>query len=1256
LITANDLALWANRRDAQERLPQLVRRLILTTVSGFSRLHFPAGEGIQYGGWDGLAEVAEGNAFVPNGLSVWEMGTNRNPKQKAENDYLKRREDPLGINPADATFVFVTLRRWNRRREWASQKSKEGCWREVRAYDCDDLEVWLELSPAVHAWISSFLGRDPSGAQDLQSYWNDWIEATNPPLWADLVIGGRETVAEQVLQRLTGPSGVLALRADSRDEALAFLAASLYRLPDDKRDVLLDRAFIIRDEVTWRQATASSYPLLLVPLFDGADVAPAIRGGHHVVIPRAQEGALSDEGIDLPRLRRSAAKEALQARGVPERRADALATVARRSLLSLRRKLALSSDLQRPAWAQPDEKQAILPAMLAGGWNESQEGDREILAALAGRPYEQVTSELTRWLNQSDPPIRLVGTTWLLVDKEDAWRLLSRFLTAEDLRRLEEAAVQVIGAIDPALDLPVEERWRANILGRSRSYSDLLREGLADTLALLGARSAQLPLAGGRSGQSYADRIVDGLLARANVDMVGHLWASLSDVLPLLAEAAPDTFLESADEGLSTDRPILLNLFTDAGPQSAFFSGSPHTGLLWALENLAWAADYLGPVALLLARLAGLDPGGRLANRPINSLREIFLPWHPQTTAPLDRRLTVLDVLREQEPETAWTLLVSLLPQLHDHALPIHEPRWREWKPEEERRVTVAEWHRATVALVDRLLADIGTNGEHWRDLVGSVVALPKDAQDAIVESLLALDVEAIDERGRSVLRDKLREVISDHRRFSKADWAMPKEQVERLAEAYQRLEPDDPIQRYVWLFTHHSDVPGGDTNDWRGHHRTVEEAQNEAARVVYEVGGLASLMDLAMAAEQPGEVGRTLGRMRLLQTHEVDLLEELASPEHARQQLARGYVVGRFYPEDWEWAEAILEHWAPPWTPAQRASFLTSLPSSSRTWSWVERFDEETEQAYWSQFRPFLNAPHDAARAAAKLLEHGRPHAAVDLLGLYADQAKPEPEVVAEALERATQAQPGDDVHPSDWAHQTVELLDYLEASGSLDNARLARLEWTYLPLLGHRGRPAKVLHRELARNPAFFVEVLSWVFKAEDEEPRKATAEDHALARLGYQLLDSWHEVPGRRDDGSIDAKVLSSWVGQARELLAARGRAAIGDERIGRVLRHGPPDTDGVWPARAIREVIESTASRGLELGLEIEAYNSRGVTWRGLTEGGRQEHELAERYRSYAQAVSDRWPRTAVLLRRIAKGFEAEARREDQEAELREDQWR
>lgn len=58
-------------------------------------------------------------------------------------------------------------------------------------------------------------------------------------------------------------------------------------------------------------------------------------------------------------------------------------------------------------------------------------------------------------------------------------------------------------------------------------------------------------------------------------------------------------------------------------------------------------------------------------------------------------------------------------------------------------------------------------------------------------------------------------------------------------------------------------------------------------------------------------------------------------------------------------------------------------------------------------------------------------------------------------------------------------------------------------------------------------------------------------------------------------------------------------------------------------------------------------------RNPTEGGVKEHQLAERYIGFAAAISDRWPRTAAMLRRISDTYRAEARREDEEAELRED---
>lgn len=101
------------------------------------------------------------------------MGTNRNIKKKANDDYQKRCEDSLGLNSAETTFVFVTPRRWGGKDDWVQAKNGEGIWAEVRAYDADDLEQWLELAPAVHTWFARLLGKWSEDAQDLESFWEE---------------------------------------------------------------------------------------------------------------------------------------------------------------------------------------------------------------------------------------------------------------------------------------------------------------------------------------------------------------------------------------------------------------------------------------------------------------------------------------------------------------------------------------------------------------------------------------------------------------------------------------------------------------------------------------------------------------------------------------------------------------------------------------------------------------------------------------------------------------------------------------------------------------------------------------------------------------------------------------------------------------------------------------------------------------------------------------------------------------------------
>lgn len=90
LVDAKDIEDWAERLEARSELPRLTRGLLLATTPGIEVLHFPAGEGIQAGGWDGIARASNASAFVPDGTSVWETSTEGAVKGKAKRGYDKR--------------------------------------------------------------------------------------------------------------------------------------------------------------------------------------------------------------------------------------------------------------------------------------------------------------------------------------------------------------------------------------------------------------------------------------------------------------------------------------------------------------------------------------------------------------------------------------------------------------------------------------------------------------------------------------------------------------------------------------------------------------------------------------------------------------------------------------------------------------------------------------------------------------------------------------------------------------------------------------------------------------------------------------------------------------------------------------------------------------------------------------------------------------------------------------------------------------
>jgi len=1089
----------------------------------------------------------------------------------------------------------------------------------------------------------------------LESFWENWSQETDPPFSPKLVIGGRTQGKESILNWLRGTPGVLTLQGDSVEEAIAFFAAVIQTLDEADKARALSRAIVVDGANSWQKLILSSEPLILIARLERSEgVGRAIQAGHHVFVPLGRIGGTN--AVSLPRLVRDAAEQSLQEMGLNREQARDLATLARRSLSALGRKRAIAPDTQQPAWARPDEARELLAPLLAGAWEDSSEGDREALAQLSGMSYETLQSRLVRWANEADPPVRRVGEVWMIAAQEDAWRLIACYLTDNDLQRFETVVIAILSELDPAFELSPDQRYAASIYGKVLTRSRLLREGIAGTLALMATLSAEIPFIANRSGEDVARRIVWQLLEKENPDE--QLWASLASQLPLLAEAVPDIFLKSVDEGLTGDSPVLVNLFQDRAADAVFMHSSPHTGLLWALETLAWNPDYLGRATLCLVRLARLDPGGRLLNRPIKSLRDIFVCWYPNTTASLESRFAIFDTIRKRSPDIAWHLLMRLLPNRHSIVSPTHGAKWRDWVPNSKQAITTQEYAEATNGILERVLSDAGTSIPRWCSLIAAMAGMTPQQQAVLLQRLEILDAQQFSSKERAEICDRLRYETTRHRDFADADWAMPVEHVQRLEGVYARFEPEDFIDRFCWLFKHGVKIAGMRGKSWQEKDNVVENLRVAALREMINLQGWDSILELSAQVKEPELVGKTLAKAELLPIDlESFLQENLASPESWRSQLSRRVVAVKAYKDGEPWIEQCLTANLSLWTAEQYGEFLLCLPFSGSLLDRLEAADEEVQRYFWSrsQHVNLLDATQ-AECVLAQLLKFQRPHFAISLISWDLEQVLGivSPTQIADVLEIAgrTPLQPHFDV--SSFAYQSAELLNYLENT-DLSRDRLARLEWLYFGIHQHDRRP-KILYRELSTNPHLFIEVLQCIFQTKNDPPAEVSDNDRELASCALDFLESWEQMPGVQEDSSVDAEALHTWVRHARELAAECDRSKIADIYIGHALAFSPIDPDGIWPHRAVRDLLENLANPDIESGWCTQIFNNRGVTTRLPTDGGEQERVLVEQYQNYARQISDCWPRTAAVLREIAKDYLHQAAEHDQRAELTQDFWR
>ena len=1239
LADATRLGRWADEKEAKYVFPRLLRRLLAATP-GIEELSARAGEGISLGGWDIQAVASAGTPWLPKGPLAFELGVGRSPRTKAQSDYEKRSSDPQGVVPSETSYLAVTPRRWRDASTWASEREAEGVWRRVRVLDGDDLEAWLEATPAVHYWISEQIGLDPRGLMTAERWWTQFSGRTRPMLPPAFLLAGRDDEREKLNKLLTQPSASIVVKASWRLDAIAFICLTAGAASEDPP---ASPALVIRSPEVWDRVATGPAPATMVPDFDSADLSLAITSGKHVVVP-AGAGELADrEAIELPPPTRRAACNALNEAGLDFERAERAAALARRSMPAFMRRLAPSGVFKEPPWAKPPDSAVFTPLLLAGTWAET-DHDHTAISGLVGRPWPEIERHLKDAARRDDPPFVFSGTHWHLASPEEAFEVLASALTSDDLRRWKALIKSVLLEADPAIDLSAEERPFAGLKGMTRRHSPALREGLAEGLALM-ASFGDYPLGSSRTCTYVVEGVMSEILLKANADSTGRIWRSLAGELPMLAEAAPEMFLGSVLEGSRGPTPLLATMFQDSGTPPVFGISSPHSGLLWALETLCWSEDYFLEGVSALAQLAAIDEGGRLSNRPQASLASILVPWIRHTSASLDRRISAVDQVTEAQPDIGWQLIKDLWPSTHATAMPPRSPRYRDWKPD-RRSVPLAFWITFVDHLVDKAIECAGSDATRWAELLPRVASLRPDQRNRLITACEERIDEITSDRGdRLLVWETLTDETERHRKFASADWAMDEATLARLQSIADDIEPTDDIERHARIFDWHPDVGGIKYDDHDAHEAAVQELQENAAREPAAAAGIEGLGRLAARSPVPRKLGWVIAQL-FADDYATTLLSWLQSDEK-RAETAQAWVQQRAVSDGVPWVASILEQIEG--NESSRLIVALSARPSEPLWALLDNVSPALSDAYWEQATPMGLAPEETLVATRRLLEHGRPWAAITTLamtvhGLRDNSASAiPPEIVVETLDAAAVIQPRES--NTSLGYEVGVLLDFLDAAGT-EADTLARLEWIFYQAVEDY-RPPRALYNALAGSPALFVDLISRVFRGKNEPDRVHDEQAAAQAAHAWQVLRNWRTVPGSRDDDSIDGDHLERWVSEARLLLSEGDRADIGDEQIGQLLSGSPHGSDGVWPAEPVRDLVERIGSKDLENGIHVGRLD-RGFTSRDVYEGGKQERALVADYRSWSEQTAARWPRTSRLLREIGASYEREAAREDREA--------
>ncbi len=891
-----------------------------------------------------------------------------------------------------------------------------------------------------------------------------------------------------------------------------------------------------------------------------------------------------------------------------------------------------SSESDFEEWEQHPDASYLALILLIGGWNENNKMDIEILTKILDISYSEWIKKAREIIQNPNSPLTLKNGIWKINNKTDLLDKLGSRILDQNLSTFEEIATNVLQEVNPAFDLKSEERYKASIFGKTYTYSSNLRNGIAEGLALLGSNIDSCDYTSIGRVQSTCISVLKTLLSGSE----WSTWGSLDLLLPLLAEADMDSFLDIVENTLAMDTCPFDKLFEQES--SGLIGRNYLTGLLWALEMLAWEEQYLVRVCLILAELSSRDPGGNWGNRPANSLSTILLPWLPQTLASVEKREIALTNVNKEYPEVGWKLLIQLLPNQKQVSSGSYRFKFRKISKEWNEKVPAKEYLQQVTNYANLAIEYADFDGDRLSEIIDHLDVMSGDIAEKLIRKLESEEIFKILEQQRYKIWDTLKRYILKQKiNFPRGNTSKNLSSIESVVE---KIAPKNLLVLHKYLFTESNHYLINNTGDWEKELKALQEKQDTIVAEIYEKEGFDGIIKLINLVESPRKVGYSLG---FISDEEIDNLifpKFLEKDNISILKFIESYLRRRFEINGWKWCDDIDKS---TWKSIHLGVFLSYLPFCADTWDRALAWLEVNEREYWNIVR--INEyydDNDKTTAVRKLLEYNRPFAAIKCLyRMIQTNHTIDLKQAITALSSALQSQ--EDTFSMD-RYSVLGLIKYLQLEAIEYFDDLCSIEWLYLSLIisGIDDDPICLEHK-LSTEPEFFCDIIKIIYRSKKEQDIKeeTSKELKNIATNAYKLLCEWKTPPGLGLDSKFDQKLFSDYIEKVKSICTESGHIEIALYHIGKVLVKSPEDQSGLWIDKAVANLLNCSDSDRLRKGFCDGLYDSRGSYW--VDPSGQKERELAKKYNEFANNLENEgFPRFAISLRKLAKVYEYEAK--------------